>query len=41
MARPQDAEDSKVPYMEGSYEYIDKAVVAGSRDMDVLKLGGG
>jgi hypothetical protein len=30
MARPQNADEGKVSYMEGSYEYIDKAVVAGS-----------
>jgi hypothetical protein len=40
MARPQNADEGKVSYMEGSYENIDKAVVAGSRHMVVLKLGG-
>jgi hypothetical protein len=39
MACPQDADERKVSSVEGSYEYIEKAV-ADSRHMAVLKLGG-
>jgi hypothetical protein len=39
MVCPQDADEGKVSSMEGSYEYIEIAVVD-SRHMVVLKLGG-
>jgi hypothetical protein len=39
MVRHQDADERKVSSMEGSYEYIENAVVD-SRHMVVLMLGG-